>query len=70
MEREKAKEYLKYIPHFDGDKFIDEIYNDIESRTCENCRWYQIMDSTNLKICKLYDIHGIKDFGCNKWVVK
>ncbi len=53
---------------------IDNIYNDFESRICENCKYAEEMNkgssfmSCSKNIRKsLYMQHNSKDFGCNKW---
>ena len=74
MTREEAKEdVLGYVHMEDYDsvcEFIDERYDDFESRTCENCKHW---NKTN-EIAVSFDCnrwHGSvmtsKDFGCNKW---
>jgi hypothetical protein len=53
-------------------RFIDKIFNDFESRTCKNCKYFKddmycylmFADFNNKK----YFLP--KDFGCNKWESK
>ncbi len=56
---------------------IKIIYDDFESRTCENCKFYFIhMQYGQGMQCKNHDsdMHQVKitskDFGCNKWETK
>ncbi len=46
---------------------INEVYNDFENRTCENCEYYK-----DFKFCDLMPrINYIYDgFGCNKFAKK
>ena len=60
---------------------IDKIYDDFESRTCENCKhWFMAItrdedhNNTKTPTCMLfaksddeYTIFPDKDFGCNKF---
>lgn len=54
--------------------FIDKIYDDFESKTCENCKHFDSHSSVCFepKICE--DNSGYvritKDFGCNKYEPK
>lgn len=67
MTREEAKEYYKNIA---SPYVINEIYDDFESRTCENCK-YCIDDGSSGYVCKgmsdVIHISSIDDFGCNKF---
>ena len=74
MTREKMKEYLDYIPHFDGDKFADEVCDDFESRVCENCIHdnkictYQESIKVYCKVTRGEDyVCDFRDFGCNRF---
>ena len=45
--KEKARvefEGMEYIPAFTITGLIDKIYDDINSRTCENCKHYENYD--------------------------
>ena len=53
---------------------IDAIYDDFESRTCENCKHFIDEKGTKLQFCNARTAGGIigwngygKDFGCNKF---
>ena len=71
MTREEAWELSEVF----GTEIIDKIYDDFESRTCENCKHF--IDSECMVIgdwdC-YYDSPAQwtppKDFGCNKFVRK
>ena len=74
MTREDAKGHLEWIPHFDEEKFVNEIYDDFESRTCENCNYFIDEKGTKFQFCNASTEGGIigwngygKDFGCNKF---
>ena len=85
MNREEAKLNMlitvdsnigTYVKVSNADKTIDDIYNDFESRVCENC---EHSDSKTIRngviLCKMrisyiniswkYQVR--KDFGCNKF---
>ena len=83
MTREEAKSKLTCYGYSQNKpladyKVIDQIYDDIESRICENCKHYNM--DTAVYYCDTYDIVMInddntirtvdKDFGCNKFVRK
>lgn len=61
MTREEAKELLKKDNRYGIDWIIDDIYDDFESRVCENCK-----HKTNRECNTIIDYFG-KDFGCNKF---
>jgi len=88
MNREEAKELFRKDKNAYGYANapmtkIDEIYDDFESRTCENCKYYYLDGAPNLYICNILPIEGEllddngfivrgffypeKDFGCNKF---
>ncbi len=48
---------------------LDKVYDDFESGTCENCKWYKNVGES-YRVCLLYDIAYGKDFGCNKFKLK
>ena len=78
MKREEVKELIGSLPV--GIRrvadIIDKIYDDLDKKTCENCRWYQSQyndkncNSDTINVCKLFDIAFVKTFGCNKWEAK
>lgn len=63
MTRESAYTYFGRLPPDREvlNKFIDKIYDDLESRTCENCihmkqvsennKWCDLLEQYNLKYC-------------------
>ena len=82
MTREEAKEYLGetlkdfYDIDYDCDFIVDKIYDDFESRTCENCRnWSQehitiglcLMEVSEMDIPDLSKYSTSNNFGCNKF---
>lgn len=77
MTREERKEYVKqfYIPIVWGkiDKLVDEIYSDVEARTCESCKHYkaenkQCVNEASIAFTSQEAIYT--DDGCNKWEQK
>lgn len=52
-------------------KLIDEIYDDFESRTCENCKHGEYEKNIKGIYCSFVNYCGSdymeKDFGCNKF---
>ena len=72
MTREELKENICGMTYDDMFEYIYEL----ESRTCESCRWYQEQyndrncKSDTIFVCKLYDIAHGKDFCCNKHEAK
>ena len=51
---------------------INKIYNDFESRTCENCRYFKPSHKA-YKYAACEEIGYVtvpNDFGCNKWEQK
>lgn len=60
-----------------NDDWIKEVLipylDDFESRTCGNCKWFNVLDyNKNYGRCKsrILTVHNKqvpKDFGCNKW---
>ena len=81
MTREEAKEF-EYSLDVDGyyykdvELIIDKIYDDFESRTCENCTYLYRPDLTNgiyrceNNVVTIEDGEIELDFGCNKWEAK
>ena len=90
MTREEVKDLLfrfvkrgMTMKNISFEMAIDEIYDEIESRTCENCKYYeeriQGMGECNniiyegFSVGLVYDYDNMflpKDFGCNKWESK
>jgi len=73
MNRDYIKDHVtimiqKWTP-LDTEKIIDMIYDDFESKTCENCRWYKTVAivTEEQKLCALLDLNMGKNFGCNKF---
>ena len=69
MTREEAKKSLYYKLQFDTlniNDFIDIIYDDFESRTCENCKRCQdeVCVNSDSLLCADFVQPG---FGCNKF---
>ncbi len=76
MNREEAKDGIIKSEYIVPDAFnlIDAIYNDFESRTCENCEHYNVSFKVygdcaiSVREVTLNDFRLVhKDFGCNKW---
>ena len=70
MTREQAKERIPHLGCYNGDVFrvIEAIYDDFESRTCENCKWY--INRGCGKIIENCIFPLPYNFGCNKWEKK
>lgn len=75
MAREEVKSYIDdYEPVYPNavKDIIDDIYDDFESRTCENCKYYFIhMLKADEMQCKNHNSFThqsavIKSDGCNK----
>ena len=49
---------------------VDRIYDEMRSRTCENCKWFNSVYCTNEFLEGYFEIINHKDFGCNKFVRK
>ncbi len=61
---------IEVLSDSNANDVIDEIYDDLESRTCENCK-YKMKVENPRGYCKLISNNiPFKDYGCNKWVVK
>ena len=77
MTREEAQDrWIKSNNSFDTLTLVNDIYDDFESRTCENCKHYSsgycpanVFYIYNELIDKDEEIHlqCNKDFGCNKF---
>lgn len=48
------------------ENLVGEVYDELESRTCENCHWWTFYDGADM--CMDLLIACDKDFGCNKFV--
>lgn len=74
MTREEAKElYTPKSTYPMKMRFIDKIYDDFESRTCEGCRYFQEGICYNTAVCLMNGGEYIliaKEFSCNKWEQK
>lgn len=84
MTREEAVEtildmyFTKEGTYFgeDYDKLIQSIYDDFESRTCENCKFYEeVYNEKGRKTHTIMQCSIIKEpfsatFGCNKFELK
>jgi hypothetical protein len=65
----------KYIHRKAVINFVDEIYNDFESRTCENCKHWNGNEECELLVydycindyCDDRCITTSPSFSCNKW---
>ncbi len=76
MSREEAKEQsLDITGYSDSYELIDEIYDDFESRICDNCKYFTF-ENTKIGTCRkgIYDKqlcssedYLVSTFGCNKW---
>ena len=76
MTREEAQNELGNALHhtsYEGIEVINKIYNDFESRTCENCkhRYYE-QDGELIKddYCHMNEQPISDDFGCNRFEPK
>lgn len=72
MNREKA---IKIAWTHDIESFVDKIYDDFESRTCENCEYIDyrgLWPYCGASDSNVYDIleQDVHTFGCNKWETK
>lgn len=67
MKREIAKKCLN-DEFTNNDKIVDRIFDDFESRTCENCKYYH-QNYLCLEVGN-GDFEPDKYFGCNKFISK
>lgn len=71
MTREEAKNKFLDGTGYDTDKeeMISAVYDDFESRTCENCSFVEMMDDgKEVSGCPFLGSHYPHNgFGCNKW---
>ena len=63
LDRQYEKVISSYYIGSEFDKFIDKIYDDFESRTCENCYWYSSEVCTNDESPLCADFVS-EDYGC------
>ena len=82
MTREEAKDLiLNSVPKewtmrkYNLEYNIDTIYDEFESRTCNNCKYYKRYNYNDMRCslrvieCQAYE-NNYKDFGCNKFEIK
>jgi len=72
MTREEARLYADSYMGVYGGRLVDEIvqtiFDEFESRTCENCKYIKGKDKTSECVFGyLPDNMYEYDFGCNKW---
>lgn len=78
MTREEAKDSLfRFIErdmtmkNISFEIAIDAIYDDFESRICENCKYSSVIQGTDRLFCGCDEAEQLptvnKDFGCNKF---
>lgn len=72
MTREEFKKKYNGIHPLDLDIncIIDEIFYDVESRTCENCKHLKMSESGYNCFLPYHLVYVELDFGCNKWEPK
>ena len=56
------KRYSDLTKRFNG--LIDEIYDDFESRVCENCKHHKYIEKS-YRLCEELEITTSDDFCCN-----
>ena len=49
---------------------VNEVVNDLESRTCENCDRNNSCEMQDVLLARVTSVYFLKDFGCNRWVAK
>ena len=68
MTREKARDAVILAITADIKlALIDKIYDDFESRVCENCEYYSRIGSCENKESYCFDQLVYDDFGCNRF---
>jgi hypothetical protein len=67
MTREEAKNRYNGMPIVF--QVIDKIYDELESRICENCKEFSV-NTSGFSECNILNVTISKDFGCNKWQQK
>ena len=86
MDREEAlKENYNnfdcmYPQMLDSKLLINQIYDDMESRTCKNCKYYSYFKQDGCAVCDHeeniqeylggYGMQITEDFGCTNWKSK
>ena len=80
MTRKEAKSRLNLLLNEGKNPYelVDAIYDEFDSRTCENCKYSNITLISDVMLCdkKVSATHGTwkseinKDFGCNQWEKK
>ncbi len=72
MDRDEAKKGLwstrniNTLSKVECNSILDAVYDDFESRTCENCKHYNNMCEYGIT-APLFSEITYKDFGCNKF---
>ena len=69
MTREEAL-YMLNDGLYDNEEVINKIYDDFESRTCENCKYYEFISSVDSYFCTNKESSAkfvSSDFGCNRF---
>lgn len=76
MNREEAILLLETRDfHFQGisndfvRQLLNEVYDDFDSRTCDNCKWHTDIEKS-YRYCDVVGVGTSNDFGCNKWEAK
>ena len=69
MTMQEAKEHysISCSNQFDFEKFIDEIYDDFESKTCENCKLGIIPRDSRYRECVYWKHIRVKTHGCTEF---
>jgi len=71
MTREEAKElYTPKSTYHMKMHFIDKIYDDFESRTCESCKYAEESDTGYEYYCTKHNEYENSYMSCNKWEQK
>lgn len=73
MTREEAKNLYSHFDKFNRDAIVDRIYDDIESRVCENCEYIEYGTFDDMIYCSIdcssnkyrKEKSVTRDFGCN-----
>ena len=67
MTREKARDAVILAITADIKlALIDKIYDDFESRVCENCKHHKYIEKS-YRMCNKLEIATSSDFGCNRF---
>ena len=79
MHREEAKKAYNEDPQENCIGLIDKIFDDFESRTCDNCTYYMVDESKCGLLCNMQpsdhyvgeNLMSVSpDFGCVRWQPK